>query len=92
MRTSAFIATALVASLAACSSLYGSDSSPTTKTSYVGTSSMGPTEVGQLLRNNGYSHISNLHKNGADWIGSAVNQSGKPVAFDVDQNGVVHTK
>ena len=91
MRTSAFIAAVLVASLAACSSLYGSDS-PTTKTSYVGTSSMGPTEVAQLLRNNGYSDIANLHKNGADWIGSAVNQSGKPVAFDVDQNGVVHTK
>ncbi len=84
MRSTAFAISALMLGLTACSS-------ESTQTSYVGTSSMDAAQVQQLLRNQGYTDISNLHKNGNDWVGSAL-ANGRPVAFDIDQNGVVHTK
>jgi hypothetical protein len=90
MRAAAIVASAFMLGLAACS--FGSPSSETTKNGYVGTSSMNAGQVTQLLHNQGYTGISNLHKNGNDWVGSAVGTNGTSVDFDIDQAGVIHTK
>ena len=61
------------------------------KSTYVGVASMDQDQVTQLLNKQGYTNITNLHKNGPDWVGSA-NKDGQMVNFDIDKNGNVHTK
>ena len=89
MRVTAIVASALVLGLAACSS-FGSGAKE--QTSYAGTSSMSAVQIDQLLRGQGYRDISNLHRNGPDWVGSAVNANGAAVNFDIDPGGTVHIK
>lgn len=48
-------------------------------------------QVAQLLNKQGYTNITNLHKNGPDWVGSA-NKDGQMVNFDIGKDGNVHTK
>lgn len=61
------------------------------KSEYVGTASMDEEQVMQLLNQHGFTDISNLHKNGADWVGSA-SKDGQAVGFDIDKSGTIHTK
>ena len=61
------------------------------KSSYVGTASMDESQVMQLLNQNGYQEVTNLHKNGANWVGSA-EKDGTAVAFDINKDGKIHTK
>lgn len=61
------------------------------KSSYVGTSAMNEQEVTQLLNQQGYTDVVNLHENGQDWIGSA-SKDGHVVNFDIDKNGNIRTK
>ncbi len=61
------------------------------RTSYVGTGSMDQPQVTQLLNEQGYADVTDLHKNGSNWVGSA-NKDGQTVAFDIDKNGNIHTK
>jgi len=58
---------------------------------YVGTGSLDESQVTQLLNSNGYHDVTNLHKNGQDWVGSAT-KSGNPVNFDIDAAGTIHTQ
>ena len=53
---------------------------------------MDDNHIAQLLSDRGYNHITNLHKNGSDWVGSATNQNGQPVNFDIDKDGNILTK
>ncbi len=62
-----------------------------TKSEYMGTGSMDQSQVMQLLNQHGYVDISNLHKNGPDWVGSA-SKDGQAVSFDIDKHGTIHTK
>jgi hypothetical protein len=48
-------------------------------------------QVTQLLYQHGFVDISNLHKNGSDWVGSA-SKDGQSVGFDIDRSGTIHTK
>lgn len=56
-----------------------------------------PTEAGsmsreqatQVLIHQGYRNISNLHKNGEDWIGTAT-KHGKPATVDIDKIGNIN--
>jgi hypothetical protein len=61
------------------------------KSGYVGTSSMDQDQVMQLLNQQGYTDVTNLHKNGPDWIGAAT-KDGSTMTFDIDKNGKIHTK
>jgi hypothetical protein len=61
------------------------------KSSYVGTASMDQSQVMQLLNQNGYQEVTNLHKNGPNWVGSAA-KDGAAVTFDIDKDGKIHTK
>jgi hypothetical protein len=61
------------------------------KSSYVGTASMDENQVTQLLNQQGYTDVTNLHKNGPDWIGSA-SKDGQVVTFDIDKGGNIKTK
>lgn len=90
MRATAIVAPALLLGLAACSSLFGSEAKE--QTSYAGTSSMNAMQIEQVLRGQGYRDIANLHKNGPDWVGSAINANGAAVNFDIDPGGTVHIK
>jgi len=77
-----------------CSSmlgLAGCDTHEDVKSSYVGTSSMDQAQVTQLLNQQGFRDITNLHKNGPDWIGSAT-KGGNAVNFDIDKAGTIHTR
>jgi hypothetical protein len=58
---------------------------------YMGTGSMDQEQVTQLLNQHGFVDISNLHKNGPDWVGSA-SKDGQAVSFDIDKRGTIHTK
>lgn len=49
-------------------------------------------QVTQLLHQQGYGQISDLHKNGSDWVGAATTRDGTHVDFDIDKNGLIHTK
>jgi hypothetical protein len=92
MRATTILASALLLGLGACSSLVGSGSKEQTQASYAGTSSMNAMQIDQLLRAQGYRDIANLHKNGTDWVGSAVNANGAAIDFDIDPGGTIHTK
>jgi hypothetical protein len=61
------------------------------KSSYVGTGAMNEDQVTQLLNQQGYTDVTNLHENGQDWIGSA-SKDGQVVNFDIDKHGDVRTK
>jgi hypothetical protein len=71
--------------LAACS---GRES---VKSNYIGTASMDQDQVTALLSQNGYQDITNLHKNGQDWVGSAT-KDGSPVNFDIGKDGNIRTR
>ena len=62
-----------------------------TKSEYLGTGSMDQEQVTQLLNQHGFVDISNLHRNGSDWVGSA-SRDGQAVGFDIDKHGNIHTK
>jgi hypothetical protein len=53
------------------------------------TRTMSEPQVRQDLNNHGYSNVSGLRQSGSDWTGTAVDGSGKPVNFDVDEQGVI---
>lgn len=76
---------ALLALLGACAA------HETVKSSYVGTAAMNEDQVTQLLNQQGYTDVTNLHENGQNWIGSA-SKGGQIVNFDIDKNGNIHTK
>lgn len=59
---------------------------------YVGPASLNQDQVTRLLNEQGYTDVSGLHKNGTDWIGSAVNSDGRQVNFDIGKGGTIHTK
>ncbi|MBV8144042.1 MAG: hypothetical protein JO184_03460 [Gammaproteobacteria bacterium] len=61
------------------------------KSTYVGVASMDQDQVAQLLTKQGYTDITNLHKNGPDWVGAA-SKDGQMVNFDIDKDGTIHTK
>ena len=52
----------------------------------------GPEQATELLNEQGYTEITGLHKNGTDWVGSAVDKDGQQVNFDIDKGGTIHTK
>ena len=62
-----------------------------TKSEYVGTATMDQDQVRQLLNQHGFVDVSNLHRNGSDWVGSA-SRDGQAVGFDIDKKGTIHTK
>lgn len=78
----------LAVGLSACSMFGGAR----TQSGYVGPSAMNQDQVTRLLNEQGYAGITGLHKNGTDWIGSATDQSGRQVNFDIDKGGQIHTK
>lgn len=94
MHRLAMTGTVLVLSLSACSSMFGSDTQSSKPVEYAGSSVpvMNETQITRDLQDHGYSNITNLHKSGNDWIGSAASRSGQSVDFDVDEHGVIHTK
>lgn len=53
---------------------------------------MSAQQVTQLLHDQGYTNVRDLHQNGDDWVGAATARSGKHVDFDIDKNGVIHAK
>ena len=67
-------------------------SSENVQTAYVGPSAMNEQQVTQLLHEQGYGQVSDLHKNGSDWVGAATTKDGSRVDFDIDKDGVIHTK
>ena len=78
----------LAGALSACSLFGGAK----IHSDYVGTASLNQDQVTRLLNDQGYTNITGLHKNGNDWIGSAVNEDGQQVNFDIDKGGTIHTK
>lgn len=93
MRTAGvFLMTAALLALGGCSLLDRSSSSESVRTAYAGPASMTADQVTQLLHNQGYTHVKDLHRNGDNWVGSATSNSGAHVDFDMDKNGVIHTK
>jgi uncharacterized protein YceK len=78
--------------LGGCSLLDRSSSSESVRTAYAGPAVMTGDQVTQLLHNQGYRNVKDLHRNGDDWVGSATTSSGARVDFDMDKNGVIHTK
>jgi hypothetical protein len=92
MRTATLlVGTALVA-LGGCSLLDRASTSENVRTAYAGPATMNAQQVAQLLHNQGYRHVTDLHQNGDDWIGAATTATGTRVDFDIDKNGVIHTK
>jgi len=59
---------------------------------YVGPAALNQEQVTRLLNEQGYTNVAGLHKNGADWVGSAINKDGQEVNFDIDKDGTIHTK
>ncbi len=60
------------------------------RTAYVGTSALSEQQVTDILNRAGYQDVTNLHKNGSDWVGSATHD-GSPVNFDIDKDGTIRT-
>ncbi len=99
MRLPCAAAVMLLAGLAACSSRgggqsggaqpsYGSTGSATAPgTATSGTSVMNEAQARQNLSDHGYSNVANLHRAGDDWVGTAIDSSGKPVNFDINPAG-----
>ena len=70
----------------------GSKTADTTPSETSGSSKapkMSESQVRRDLQDHGYSNVSNLQRSGADWTGSAVDNTGRPVNFDVDDYGVI---
>ena len=84
MRRGMVLAAGALFGLAACSHEH-------TKSEYMGTAAMDQEQVMQLLNQHGFVDISNLHRNGSDWVGSA-SRDGQAVGFDIDKSGTIHTK
>lgn len=82
------MALTLTGTLGACS-MFGGER---VHSDYVGTAALSQDQVTQLLNQQGYTDITGVHKNGNDWIGSAVNEDGQQVNFDIDKGGTIHTK
>lgn len=61
------------------------------KSDYIGTASMNEQQIEQLLSQQGYTDVSDLHKNGDDWFGGA-QKDGHVVNLDIDKSGTIHTK
>lgn len=78
----------LLGALSACS-MFGREH---VQSGYVGPAVLNQDQVTRLLNEQGYTDITGLHKNGNDWIGSAVNKDGQEVTFDIDKGGTIHTK
>jgi hypothetical protein len=78
----------LLGALSACS-LFGQED---VHSGYVGPASLNQTQVTRLLNEQGYTEVTGLHKNGTDWIGSALDKDGQQVNFDIDKSGTIHTK
>lgn len=92
MRIALVLGSATLLALGGCSLLDRSSSSENVKTAYAGPASMTPQQVRQLLHNQGYTNVTSLHQNGDDWVGAATTSTGNHVDFDIDKNGVIHTK
>ena len=93
MRALAVLMTTTLLMIAGCSTLFDrSSTSENVKTAYAGTATMTSDQVTQLLHNQGYTDVTDLHQNGDDWVGAATDNAGKHVDFDMDKNGVIHTK
>lgn len=86
--TPALIICLLTLSTGACS-MFGGEK---VQSDYVGTGSLDQSQVARMLAEKGYTNISGLHKNGQDWVGSAMNKDGQEVNFDIDKAGTIHTK
>ncbi|MGH8169253.1 MAG: hypothetical protein ACRETJ_01785 [Steroidobacteraceae bacterium] len=78
----------LLGALSACS-LFGGEN---VHSGYVGPAALSQQQVSHLLNEQGYTDITGLHKNGSDWIGSAMGEDGQRVNFDIDKDGTIHTK
>lgn len=78
----------LAGALSACSTFSGER----VHSGYVGPAALNQDQVTQLLNEQGYTEITGLHKNGTDWVGSAVDKDGQQVNFDIDKDGTIHTK
>lgn len=78
----------LAGALSACS-MFGGER---VQSDYVGPAALNQDQVTQLLNEQGYTEVTGLHKNGTDWVGSAVNNDGRQVNFDIDKGGTIHTK
>ncbi|HLK70765.1 MAG TPA: hypothetical protein VKT19_02345 [Steroidobacteraceae bacterium] len=61
------------------------------RSEYIGTASMNEDQITQLLYQQGYTSITDLHKNGNDWIGAATH-NGQAVNFDIDKDGKINTR
>ena len=88
MRKVSWLSLVLVTFVSACS-LFGGEK---VHSSYVGPASMDQDQINRLLYEQGYTHITGLHKNGNDWVGSGINRDGQTVNFDIDKAGTIHTK
>lgn len=62
-----------------------------TKSDYIGTASMSKEQILQILSQQGYTEVTDLHKNGEDWFGSA-QKDGRVMNLDIDKGGTIHTK
>jgi hypothetical protein len=92
MRTAIILAGTVSLALGGCSLFDHSSSTENIKTAYAGPASMSAQQVEQLLNNQGYTDVTGLHQNGDDWVGEAITSTGHHVDFDIDKNGVIHTK
>lgn len=92
MRTAIVLGGVALLALGGCSLLDRTSTSENVKTAYAGTASMTSQQVRELLHNQGYTEVTNLHQNGDDWVGAAKTNAGNHVDFDIDKNGVIHTK
>lgn len=54
-----------------------------------GSSAMNESQARQNLRDHGYGNVSNLHRSGDDWVGTATNNNGQPVNFDMNPAGII---
>ena len=84
----------LVMGLAGCSSGNGEDTSTVAPAASSGSSvqPLDQRQVTEVLEDRGYTNIANLRHAGSDWTGSAVNEQGQGVNFDVDPYGAIHVK
>lgn len=92
MRFAIVLGGAALLAVGGCSMFDRSSSSENVRTAYAGTSSMTEEQVAQLLHNQGYTNVTDLHQNGDDWVGAATTNTGNHVDFDMDKKGVLHTK
>jgi hypothetical protein len=83
----AFMALALLSVAASCSSRTGS---PTGNTPASGSArpAVSESQARKELSDHGYGSVFNLHPSGDSWAGSAVDSDGKPIIFQVNENGV----